>query len=346
MVKAIIAYVKSANPTHNHVINPWRYHHTKLRYIITIDIGHIAIHKVIPKTNDSRIVCAYSKMKLWYSWKWFSVLLSMYPLTRFLFIYWKSPWYVYIMIYTFICVSNLMKFSTKISLVPKKSGFTIREILIIIVVVSIWLLSVVVVLTDGMKYVQKTRQRVIALNLAREWMEAVYQIRDTNRTRWAWVKDACWLKINPLVDDMWNETCTDDLRFTTGSYVLQRLTTWWQGYFALTGPFLPWINLSDGIDSGDYIFSLCQQSGYWDACIWQSSTTSEGKYFRQIDGLWLYLKDTTDTWWTLITCTWWLSPGCWTSAAKEFRFCSKVAYIGDSTGEVQLCGVMTNFKGK
>jgi Tfp pilus assembly protein PilV len=58
-------------------------------------------------------------------------------------------------------------------------------VLVIIVIVSVGLLSVVVVLTNGMKYVQKTRQKVIALNLAREGMEAVYQIRDTNRTRWA-----------------------------------------------------------------------------------------------------------------------------------------------------------------
>ena len=66
MVNAIIAYVKSANPTHNHVINPWRYHHIRLRYIITIDIGHIAIHKVIPNKNDSRMVYAYSEMKMSY----------------------------------------------------------------------------------------------------------------------------------------------------------------------------------------------------------------------------------------------------------------------------------------
>ena len=47
-------------------------------------------------------------------------------------------------------------------------GFTIREILVVIVVVSVGLLSVIVVLTDGMKYVQKTRQKIVALNLARE----------------------------------------------------------------------------------------------------------------------------------------------------------------------------------
>jgi len=259
--------------------------------------------------------------------------------------YWKSHCDEYIVYSTFTCVSNLMRFSTKRWLVPRKSAFTLREILIIIVVISVGLLSVVVVLTNGMTYVQKTRQKIVALNLAREWMEAVYQIRDTNRTRRAGVKDMCRLKINPLVDDAWIQSCTDDIRFTSGAYVLQRLSTWWQTYFALTGIFAP-IDLSNGIDSGDLNFALCQQSGLWLPCIWTIPQTSEWTYFREIEWLWLYLKDTATTWWDVILCTWWLSSGCWTSSAKEFRFCSRVVYIGDGTGEVKLCGVMTNFKGK
>jgi len=236
-----------------------------------------------------------------------------------------------------------MKFSTK-------RWFTIREILVVIVVISVGLLSVVVVLTNGMKYVQKTRQKVVALNLAREWMEAVYQIRDTNRTRRAWVKDECWLKINPMVDE-WAEFCSNDLRFTSGSYVLQRLAAWWQEYFALTGPFLP-INLSGGnLDTDDLVFSLCQESGYWNSCMWEVPMTSEGKYFREIEWRWLYLKDVSVAWWSWIVCTSWTTDyetntSCWNNAAKEFRFCSKVVYIGESTGEVQLCGVITNFKGE
>jgi len=229
-----------------------------------------------------------------------------------------------------------------------KKGFTIREILIVIVILSVGLLSVVVVLTDGMGYVQKTRQKIIALNLAREWMEAVYHIRDTNRMRRAWVKDQCWLKINPLLDE-WNSDCfTDDLRFTSGAYVLQRLTTAWQDYFALTGPFLP-IALSGGaLDSDDLVFSLCQQSGYWNSCMWTLSSPTEGRYFRQITWRWLYLKDTPFTWWSAITCTWSLGPdaNCNNNNAKEFRFCSKVVYIGKDIGEVELCGVITNFKGE
>lgn len=247
--------------------------------------------------------------------------------------------------FSILYLSKSMGFSIKRWRMPKKSGFTIREILVVVVVISVGLLSVVVVLTNGMRYVQKIRQKVIALNIAREWMEAIYQIRDTNRTRRAGVKDMCWLKINPLVDE-WNKRCIDDIRFSSGIYVLQRLTTGGQQYFALTGPILTWINLSDGLNNDDYNFSLCQQSGYWDSCMWIWPTTSEGKYFRRIEWLWLYLKDVAITWWTQIPCTWAAGPDCWTSRAKEFRFCSKVAYIGDSTGEVKLCGVITNFKGK
>lgn len=238
-----------------------------------------------------------------------------------------------------------MRFSTRRWRVLLKKGFTIWEILVIIVVISVGLLSVVVVLTNGMTYVQKTRQKVIALNLAREWMEAVYQIRDTNRTRRAWVKDACRLKIDPLVDE-WALRCIDDTRFTSGAYALQRLTADGQEYFALIASLSTWIDLSNGLDSGDLDFSLCQQSGLRYSCMWTLPTTSEGKYFREIEWLWLYLKDVSTTWWDLITCTWWTAPDCWTSRAKEFRFCSRVVYIGESTGEVKICGVITNFKGK
>lgn len=247
-----------------------------------------------------------------------------------------------------------MRFSIKRRPARARQGFTIREILVIIVIISVGLLSVVVVLTNGMKYVQKTRQKVVALNLAREWMEAVYQLRDTNRTRRAWVKDECWLKINPLLDDYepfvsTTPSCINDIRFTSGSYVLQRLTTGGQEYFALTGPWSP-INISSLVTTDTTKFSLCQQSGYWNSCMWEVSSTSEWRYYREIEWLWLYLKNVSSYTWNEIVCTWWnipwWNPGCWTRVAKEFRFCSRVVYIGDGTGEVKLCGVITNFKGE
>jgi len=235
-----------------------------------------------------------------------------------------------------------MGFSTRRHHISKKKAFTIREILVVIVVISVGLLSVVVVLTNGMNYVQKTRQKVVALNLAREGIEAIYHIRDTNWMRWAWVKDSCWLKTNPLVDE-WTANCAlDDQRFSSGTYVLQRLTTWEQEYFALNGPWT-WLHIWDIYTGDDALFALCQQSGYRNACMGQLPITSEGTYFREIEWLWLYLKDELITWWLAVFCTWSQQSNCWNNRAKEFRFCSKVSYIGDGTGEVKLCGVLTNF---
>lgn len=250
---------------------------------------------------------------------------------------------IYTLYLMFLYVSKSMRFSTRRWHILLKKGFTIWEILIVIVVISIGLLSVIAVLNNGLTYVQKTRQKVIALNLAREGMEAVYQMRDTNRTRWAWVKDQCWLKIDPMTDE-WALRCIDDTRFSTWSYVLEYKAYSGQYYFALTWPQVSF-DLSDGLDTGDLYYGLCQTWGLRYSCI--APNTTEGKYFREIQWLWLYLKDVPVTWWTLIPCTWSLSnPDCWSPRAKEFRFCSKVYYIGDGTGEVKLCWVLTNFKGK
>ncbi len=237
-----------------------------------------------------------------------------------------------------------MRFATRRCNTRGRQGFTIWEILVVIVVISVGLLSVVVVLTNGLKYVQKTRYKVVALNLAREGMEAIYQLRDTNRTKRAGVKDQCWLKINPLVDE-WALRCPDDLWFVSGSYALEHLSVWWQQYFALTWP-RGVLDVGNGLDSGDLQYSLCQTWGFRYPCIWLYPTSSEWIYFREIQWLGLYLKDESITWWLALWCTWWMSPGCWTNRAKEFRFCSRVVYIGDTTGEVKLCWVLTNFKGK
>ena len=76
-------------------------------------------------------------------------------------------------------------------------------------VLSVGLLSIILTMRRGFAYVQQSRQRVIALNLAREGIEAVYQIRNTNRQRRSSKKDQCRLKTNPMVDEA-NPGCEDD----------------------------------------------------------------------------------------------------------------------------------------
>jgi Tfp pilus assembly protein PilV len=57
------------------------------------------------------------------------------------------------------------------------------EILIIVAVISVGIMTLLTALRSSNTYVQKTRQKIIAINLAREGMEQVYNIRDTNWQR-------------------------------------------------------------------------------------------------------------------------------------------------------------------
>ena len=49
-------------------------------------------------------------------------------------------------------------------------------------------------------YISETAQRTVALSLAKEGLEAVYNIRNSNWRRWSDSKNMCWLKADPMVD--------------------------------------------------------------------------------------------------------------------------------------------------
>ncbi len=228
----------------------------------------------------------------------------------------------------------------------RRRWFTLWEILVIVVVISVGLMSIISLLTYGINFVQKSRQRVIALNLAREGIEAVYQIRDTNWQRWWWMKDACRLKVDPLLDEN-TPWCSDDTWMASGHYILQTTVMSGQQYFVLTWYTLDGLQLSGGITTGELNYSLCQSWGVRTSCPWVVSLTPEGRYFREVKWYGVFLKDVATTWGQFIVC-----PNgtdvqtCGSERAKEFRFCSKVVYVGYGTGQVELCGVITNFKGK
>ena len=49
-------------------------------------------------------------------------------------------------------------------------------------------------------YISETAQRTIALSLAKEGLEAIYNIRNSNWRRWSDSKNMCRLKADPMVD--------------------------------------------------------------------------------------------------------------------------------------------------
>lgn len=229
----------------------------------------------------------------------------------------------------------------------RKKGFTIWEILIVIVVVSVGLMSVISILTYAFGFVQKSRQKVIAINLAREGIESVYQIRDTNRQRWAWKKEECWLKKDPLNANDWivgndPNDCADDHWMGSWSYILSGKSLWGQYYLLLDGPYGDQLNLGDGLSGQDKTYSLCLTWWLWLACPYEAdNTTREWRYFRQI--LWYGVYDKVGEGSNLNCSNGNNSPCNSGDVAKEFRFCSRVVYLGNGSGEVRLCWLLTNF---
>lgn len=214
----------------------------------------------------------------------------------------------------------------------KIKAFTMLEILMITIIVWVWLLSIVVAISKAKTVTNQIKQEVIAAQLAKEWLEMVYQTRNSNLLKHPNYKNYCRLNVNP------NQNCDDSNnpnRLTVSSYIISdRLLSW----------INETLNIWDGISTWDQRFGLILTWWKW-LQNWntESKQTKYGKFFRTIEWKWLFLKNSTNTWWNLINCSSWSSAICHSWDAKEFRFCSRVEYVWQNTGSVEICGVLTNF---
>lgn len=225
--------------------------------------------------------------------------------------------------------------------------FTIIELLAAIIIISLALLSTLWLLNIAVTYTNKTRQETIAINLAREGIEWVYNRRNTNWLRQSWEKDKNRLNID-------NQTWGSANRFQW-SWALYRLSYITTPYGKIT-TYQPMWTISN--DSILWNPSLLLSTGDF---IWGTSPDAAGRFYRAIIGLGLYQKDTNVPWWNFITCVKWenwnsyagiditWSPfsvpwECNDSHPKEYRFCSRVEYEQNLKWKVELCGSITNYQ--
>jgi len=235
------------------------------------------------------------------------------------------------------------KFKMQINKSFGKSWFTIIEVLLCVVLMGLWLITVIDALQNSNTYLQKTRQKIIAINLAREWVEQVINIRNTNRKKRAGKKEQTRIKQNPVIDQN-NDGSENDPRFESWYYIILNWTTWWQQYFYASG-IAQNINITSWTSfTGNLQYSLCESWSIRKACPWLQPNSKEWYFFRKIYWIWLFDKSTNITWWTYLNCANGSGATCWNSTAKEFRFCSVVDYIGNWGWQVELCTVLTNFK--
>lgn len=239
-----------------------------------------------------------------------------------------------------------------------KKGFTLIELAIGTVLIGIWLAAIVNVLQYATRLTNTTKAQVVAINLTREWVESVFNIRDTNWKMFSSKKDQCWLNITPIPTSVNCETLPW-MNNTTQYYKLKS-PLYWISYYTWEIVLTPmaWQPLTVLESQWDdtaawswyrmcyYQVSGTWNSGYRDTCWWSGWVvdTKYGRYRRGIEIKWLFRKDWVAGWTPMVGCTDGTVWACWDSTAKELRFCSRVDYYFDMTRRVELCSAITNFE--
>lgn len=224
-----------------------------------------------------------------------------------------------------------------------KNSFTLVETIVAIVMISVWLVWVISVINYWISFIWKTEQRMIAINLAREWIETIYNIRDTNRLIWWGKKDQCWLKTNPF-DTESDNICDNDEWMQEANYIISWNQLDWQQYFSLSWIDNTYIlNVNNWIQDEDREYIMCMEWWLWVNCNNWWWFIKEWMFFRKIQWLGLFDKTSTDPN-QMLSCSKWTDVGCGNTNAKEYRFCSIVQYSSKSLWEIKFCWILTNFQ--
>lgn len=105
----------------------------------------------------------------------------------------------------------------------KKNAFTLAETLIVASLFAVMVLWIIFWINRAFAFMNNTRVLVRATNFAREWVEMVYNLRDTNRRRCSGDRDRTRLYV-------WgSEECKDidglsDNNFKPGIYTIKEWT--------------------------------------------------------------------------------------------------------------------------
>ena len=249
----------------------------------------------------------------------------------------------------------------------KRNWFTMLEVILVCTVFAMLVTWIILAINRTYVFMNNTRVQIRATNLTREWMEMMFNIRDTNRRKCSWEKDKFWLYIGS-----WS---ANEEKCDPGWYLFEK-----------------WI----------YTIKEWRKNGSWDRFLYAQKlsdiTPSEIEDFYELE--WFFNEDkdnynkarswavVTFTWtylylsWSVATgnvVTWNISDLLWNgvefyrivrvygiyckasdnpdpnrevgwgycykdSDPKEMRFCVKTFYkMGVWHHSSELCSIMTNF---
>lgn len=219
----------------------------------------------------------------------------------------------------------------------KKNAFTLAETIIVCTIFAIMVVWIILWINRAFLFMNNTRVLVRATNFAREWVEMVYNIRDTNRRKNSGEKDKYWM-----------DSGTWDIKLTSWIYVIKEWTTWNDSY--IYAEYLTWN--TDFYDDMDVFFNdendrskskisfpwTYSYYSWWVIATWNLEDLlwwSGIEFYRILRVYGVYCKNSNDPDDESYTGVW--DP-------KELRFCVKVFYEFNGWHHAsELCSIMTNF---
>lgn len=228
----------------------------------------------------------------------------------------------------------------------KKNAFTLAETIIVCTIFALMVVWIILWINRAFVFMNNTRVLVRATNFAREWVEMVYNLRDTNRRKHSGVKDEHWMDAGTwnLTLKPWIYVIKEWITWTNDIYIYAESLTWnFDDFYSLEWFF------ADGNqsyrDGSKIIFT-------WEYSYYSGSTNAIATWklgdllgwssveFYRVLRVYGIFKKNVDEPNKEIT-----SPSNLTdSDPKELRFCVKVFYEFNGWHHAsELCSIMTNF---
>ena len=77
-----------------------------------------------------------------------------------------------------------------------KKATSIVEAMIVLLIIVVWIIGLYNIFNNSQKLSNSTKNRIEAIEIAREWIEAMKNIRDTNWIMFSWDKKNCFNTLN------------------------------------------------------------------------------------------------------------------------------------------------------
>jgi prepilin-type N-terminal cleavage/methylation domain-containing protein len=139
------------------------------------------------------------------------------------------------------------------SLIRKNHGLTIVEIMMALAILSLGISALLQTFSSGVKFSSDTENNIKAINIAREGIESMINIRDTNWLRFTSDRTNCWIVAG------YDGLCIGNitLSFNDGSYTAFSTNGVWMLSGITTPPvYTSWTNYKNtfrvGIDANGY----------------------------------------------------------------------------------------------